>query len=65
MRLTVLGGCGAWPEAGQACSGFLVEHDFPAIGHKKIRVDGERIESRHAGIGVILLIIRDVSDGQA
>jgi ribonuclease BN (tRNA processing enzyme) len=25
MRLTVLGGCGA--EAGQACSGFLVEHD--------------------------------------
>lgn len=27
MRLTVLGGCGAWPEAGLACSGFLVEHD--------------------------------------
>jgi ribonuclease BN (tRNA processing enzyme) len=27
MRLTLLGGCGAWPEAGQACSGFLVEHD--------------------------------------
>ena len=27
MRLTVLGGCGAWPESGQACSGFLVEHD--------------------------------------
>ena len=27
MRITVLGGCGAWPEAGQACSGFLVEHD--------------------------------------
>lgn len=27
MRLTVLGGCGAWPEAGQACSGFLVEHE--------------------------------------
>jgi len=27
MRLTVLGGCGAWPEAGQACSGFLVEYD--------------------------------------
>ena len=27
MRLTVLGGCGAWPEAGAACSGFLVEHD--------------------------------------
>jgi ribonuclease BN (tRNA processing enzyme) len=27
VRLTVLGGCGAWPEAGQACSGFLVEQD--------------------------------------
>jgi hypothetical protein len=27
MRLTVLGSCGAWPEAGQACSGYLVEHD--------------------------------------
>ncbi|HZD03139.1 MAG TPA: MBL fold metallo-hydrolase [Actinomycetes bacterium] len=27
MRLTVLGGCGVWPAAGQACSGYLVEHD--------------------------------------
>jgi ribonuclease BN (tRNA processing enzyme) len=27
VRLTVLGCCGAWPEAGQAASGFLVEHD--------------------------------------
>jgi ribonuclease BN (tRNA processing enzyme) len=27
VRLTVLGGCGAWPEPGQACSGFLVEQD--------------------------------------
>jgi ribonuclease BN (tRNA processing enzyme) len=27
MRLTVLGGCGAWPAAGTACSGYLVEHD--------------------------------------
>ncbi len=26
MKLTVLGGCGAWP-AGRACSGYLVEHD--------------------------------------
>jgi ribonuclease BN (tRNA processing enzyme) len=25
MRLRVLGGCGAWPAAGQACSGYLVE----------------------------------------
>ncbi|MFC0508561.1 MBL fold metallo-hydrolase [Micromonospora costi] len=27
MRITVLGGLGAWPSATQACSGFLVEHD--------------------------------------
>lgn len=27
MRLTVLGGCGAWPTAGQACSGYLLDHD--------------------------------------
>ncbi|MBB5806815.1 ribonuclease BN (tRNA processing enzyme) [Saccharothrix ecbatanensis] len=27
MRLTVLGGVGAWPTASQACSGYLVEHD--------------------------------------
>ncbi|HEX6526640.1 MAG TPA: MBL fold metallo-hydrolase [Streptosporangiaceae bacterium] len=27
MRLTVLGGCGVWPAAGQACSGYLLEHD--------------------------------------
>ena len=27
MRLHVLGGCGVWPEAGGACSGYLVEHD--------------------------------------
>jgi ribonuclease BN (tRNA processing enzyme) len=27
MRLTVLGSCGAWPEPGQACSGYLIEHE--------------------------------------
>ncbi|MHC3467639.1 MBL fold metallo-hydrolase [Streptomyces sp. 7R007] len=27
MRLTVLGGCGAWPTAEQACGGYLVEHE--------------------------------------
>jgi ribonuclease BN (tRNA processing enzyme) len=25
--MTVLGGCGGWPAAGLACSGYLVEHD--------------------------------------
>lgn len=27
MQITVLGGCGAWPEAGKPCTGFLVEQD--------------------------------------
>jgi ribonuclease BN (tRNA processing enzyme) len=27
MRLTVLGGSGAWPAAGRGCSGYLVEQD--------------------------------------
>jgi ribonuclease BN (tRNA processing enzyme) len=27
MRMTVLGSCGAWPAAGRACSGYLVEDD--------------------------------------
>jgi ribonuclease BN (tRNA processing enzyme) len=27
MRLRILGSCGAWPGPGQACSGYLVEHD--------------------------------------
>src|SRR5918992_1804176 len=27
MRVTVLGGCGAWPEAGRAAAGFLIEQD--------------------------------------
>jgi len=26
MRLTVIGGSGAWPPAGGACSGYLIEH---------------------------------------
>ncbi len=26
-RLVVLGGCGAWPEPGRGCSGFLLEYD--------------------------------------
>jgi len=27
VRVSVLGGCGAWPAAGRACSGYLVEHE--------------------------------------
>jgi ribonuclease BN (tRNA processing enzyme) len=31
VRLTVLGGSGAWPVIDQACSGYLVEHDGFAL----------------------------------
>jgi ribonuclease BN (tRNA processing enzyme) len=34
VRVTVLGSCGAWPEAGRACSGFLV-----AAAGRRIVVD--------------------------
>jgi ribonuclease BN (tRNA processing enzyme) len=27
VRLTILGGCGGWPEAGGACSGYLLERE--------------------------------------
>lgn len=27
MKLTVIGGCGGYPGAGQPCSGYLIEHD--------------------------------------
>ena len=27
MKLTIIGGCGAWPEPGRACSGYLLEHE--------------------------------------
>ena len=27
MELRVIGGCGAWPGAGEACSGYLLEHE--------------------------------------
>ncbi len=26
-ELTVLGSCGAWPEPGRACAGFLLVHE--------------------------------------
>ena len=44
---------------------FEVEHDFPALGHRKMLLDGERIDSGRSGTGVILLIIRDVTNGHA
>ncbi len=54
MRLTVLGACGAWPEAGQACSGYLIEQDgfrlLVDVGYATVprllqRVAAERIDA--------------------
>lgn len=54
MRMTVLGGCGAWPAAGQACSGYLVEHDgfrvvidpgYATVPRLLERVAAERVDA--------------------
>ena len=54
MRLTILGGCGAWPPAGEACSGFLVEHDgfrllldlgYATVPRLLTRVSAEEIDA--------------------
>jgi ribonuclease BN (tRNA processing enzyme) len=54
MRLTVLGSCGAWPEAGGACSGYLVEHDdfrllldlgYATVPRLLARVAAERVDA--------------------
>jgi ribonuclease BN (tRNA processing enzyme) len=54
MRLTVLGACGAWPDAGQACSGYLVEYDgfrlLVDLGYATVprlleRVSAERVDA--------------------
>lgn len=47
MQLMVLGGCGAWPEPGQPCSGFLVEHDgFRLVIDLDPRPPGARLKER-------------------
>jgi ribonuclease BN (tRNA processing enzyme) len=54
MQLTVLGACGAWPAAGEACSGFLVEHDgfrllldlgYATVPRLLSRVPAERVDA--------------------
>src|SRR6266516_6873659 len=56
MRLTVLGSCGAWPEAGRACSGFLVEHD----GYRLVVDIGYAVVPRlqeHVGVGDVDAVV--------
>jgi ribonuclease BN (tRNA processing enzyme) len=51
MRLTVFGSCGAWPAAGQACSGYLVEY-----GGFRLAVD--------LGYAVVPRLLEQVTAGQ-
>ena len=41
---------------------FLVEHDFPAIGKRKMMLSGRRLEEAITLPGKILLAIEDVTD---
>jgi ribonuclease BN (tRNA processing enzyme) len=50
VRLTVLGGCGAFPAAGQACSGYLVEYDdFRLLMDPGYAIVPRLLESTDAG----------------
>ena len=41
---------------------FIVEHDFPAIGHKKMSLDALRIHREGVVTETILLTIKDITD---
>jgi two-component system CheB/CheR fusion protein len=41
---------------------FLLEHDFPTIGRKKMSIDALRIRREGVATGTILLIIKDVTE---
>lgn len=54
MRLTVLGGGGAWPGPGQACGGYLVEHEgfvllidpgYATVPELLRRIEAERVDA--------------------
>ncbi len=49
MKLTILGGCAAWPTARQACGGYLVEHD----GHTLLIDPGFGVLPRLLALGRI------------
>jgi two-component system CheB/CheR fusion protein len=47
----------------QSFEGYAVEHDFPVIGHRKMRLNGSRIISKTGESQLILLTLEDVGDG--
>lgn len=46
----------------QAFEGFIVEHDFPVIGHQKIRLNARRIVGKSSELSLILLMIESAGD---
>lgn len=46
----------------QAVEGFVVEHDFPAIGHRKIQLNARRIVGKSSELSLILLTAKDIGD---
>lgn len=46
----------------QAVEEFIVEHDFPAIGQKKIRLNARRLVGKSSELSLILLMAEDVDD---
>lgn len=46
----------------QAVEEFIVEHDFPAIGYKKIRLNARRIVGKSSELSLILLMAEDIGD---
>ncbi|HSD57849.1 MAG TPA: PAS domain-containing protein, partial [Methanotrichaceae archaeon] len=44
---------------------FLVEHDFPKIGHKKMLLNAQRIGAEDSPKRLILLAIEDITDRKA
>jgi two-component system CheB/CheR fusion protein len=41
--------------------GFVVEHEFPRIGRRRLLVDARRIESGRGERGVIILVVRETT----
>jgi hypothetical protein len=42
--------------------GFVVEHEFPGIGFRKVLINARRIGKEGEGTGVILLAIEDATE---
>ncbi|MDO8333310.1 MAG: chemotaxis protein CheB [Nitrosomonas sp.] len=46
----------------QAFEGFIVEHDFPVIGHQKLSLNARRIVGKSNELSLILLMIENIDD---